>query len=276
MPGNYLLRGLVLPRLGRVTRLGLATRGDSQLTPDDVLTAVGRGINYLNWCGCPDGMREAIRGLGKRRGEVKIAVQLEARGGAEAKRELDVFLRELATNYLDVVTYYYVEHADEWAEIIAPGGAAEVLEGAREQGVVRAIGLTSHQRRLAAEIAESGRLDLLMIRYNAAHRGAEEDVFPITSRRNMPVVAFTCLRWGALLQPTPDDPPGFVPPPAADWYRFTLSHPAVSVALMAPRCGEELRQNLSLLDGWQALTPEQHAALAAHGQRVRRHAGAFP
>lgn len=42
-----------LPNLGRVCRLGLATRGNGQLTEDSVLEAIAEGINYLNWCGHP-------------------------------------------------------------------------------------------------------------------------------------------------------------------------------------------------------------------------------
>lgn len=265
-----------VPRLGRLCRLGLATRGNTSLEPDDVLHAVERGVNYLNWCGHPDGMRDTIRGLGARRREVRVAVQFHARTAKSARRELDETLRALHTDYLDVATYYYVEHPDEWEEIIAPGGAAEVLEEARRDGTVRAIGLTSHQRPLAARIAESGRLDLLMIRYNAAHRGAEEDIFPLTVRRNVPVVAFTCLRWGALLKSTPDDPPGFGVPSAADVYRFVLGQPAVAVALTAPNGRAELEENLTLLDDWRGLTADAFRQMTEHGDRVHRHAGRFP
>ena len=42
--------------------------------------------------------------------------------------------------------------------------------------------------------------------YNAAHRGAETDVFPVTAALGMPVVAYTALRWGALMRPTREDP----------------------------------------------------------------------
>ena len=269
-------RSRMFPELGEVVRLGLATRGNTCLTADSILTAVDQGIDYLNWCGHPDGMRDAIRRLGPKRRQVKIAVQFKARTGKHAQRELHSLLDDLQTDYLDVANYYYVEHADEWAEITAAGGAAEVLAEARQAGRVRAIGLTSHQRRLAAKIAESGQLDLLMVRYNAAHRGAEEDVFPVTSRLKLPVVAFTCLRWGALLKSTPDDPPGYAVPPASDWYRFALCHPAVGVALMAPDGDGELEENLRLLDDWRGFDPQEYERLCAHGNRVRRHAGGFP
>lgn len=265
-----------IPRLGRACRLGLATRGNTRLSRAAVEEALGRGINYLNWCGHPDGLQEAFRVLGPRRKDVFVAVQMEARSAAAARHELESSLDALNTEYLDVVTYYYVEHQDEWREITSPGGAAEALDAARDAGNVRAIGLTSHQRPLAAAAAASGRLDLVMIRYNAAHRGAETDVFPVTRRHGVPVVAFTGLRWGALLEPTPEDPPDFVVPRAPEWYRFVLSQPDVSVALMAPDGLDELRENLALLEDWRGLTAEESARLAAHGDRVYRHAGGFP
>src|SRR5262249_21774664 len=141
---------------------------------------------------------------------------------------------------VDVLTYYYVEEQSEWDEITGPGGAHEYCEKATRAGQVRFIGVTSHQRPLAAQMAKSGLLDLLMIRYNAAHRGAEQDIFPVADSLGIPVVVYTCLRWGALLEPTPDDPPGFVPPRAPAWYRFAMQSPSVTVALMAPDNRTEL------------------------------------
>ena len=257
-------------------RLGLATRGNTVLHPDDVHSAIERGVNYLNWCGHPDGMRDAVRERRSNRSDVMVAVQCSARTAKDAGQELQRLLRELNTDYLDVVTYYYVEQESEWAQITSQGGAAEVLESARSDGVVRAIGLTSHQRRLAAGWAQSGRLDLLMIRYNAAHRGAETDVFPVTRALGLPTVAFTCQRWSCLSAPTPDDPLGMQLPSAPEWYRFALSCPDVSVSLMAPNGRQELDGNLTLIDDWTACSPANWDALTAHGDRVRRHAGEFP
>ena len=262
--------------LGRLCRFGLATRGNTSLEADAVLEAVERGVNYLNWCEHADGLQAAVRQLGKRRQSVCLAVQLSARSADGARKELDGFLQALDTDYVDVVTYYYVEHLQEWEQILARGGAAETLEASRSAGQIRAIGLTSHQRPLAARAAASGRLDLLMTRYNAAHRGAEKDVFPVTTEHNISVVAFTCLRWGALLESTPDDPHRFRVPAAADWYRFVLCHPAVTVALMAPNGIGEFRQNLKLLDDWRGCSSDEYASLKAHGDRVHRHGGSFP
>ena len=259
--------------LPRAMRLGLATRGNTHLAPEDVAHAVERGVNYLNWCGYDDGLARAVRdGLIDRR-QVILALQLESRDAAGAEREFESGLRLLGTKRIDVVTFYYVERESEWRRITAPGGALEALTSFQDRRVVSLIGLTTHQRPLGVRCAESGKLDLLMIRYNAAHRGAEEDVFPVTDRLRIPVVAYTAQRWGALLKPTRADPPGYRPPPAREWYRFTLSHRSVSVALMAPNGRHELEDNLRLLDDWRPPSAEDLEILSAHGRRVRRHAG---
>lgn len=257
-------------------RLGLATRGNSHLKVDDVRLAIDKGVNYLNWCGYEDGMSQAIRELKSRRTELIIAIQLGARRASEAISEVEESLRDLKTEYIDIVTFYYVEHQSEWERIIGSKGAYEGLQKARESGKVRILGLTSHQRKLAASIVQSSKLDMLMIRYNAAHRGAEREVFPLTDAAKLPIVAFTCLRWGALLDNTPDDPHQFKPPSAGECYRFVLSNPSVSVALMAPDNRTELVENLKLLDDWRKMSPDEDKMMRAHGDRVYRIAGSFP
>jgi predicted aldo/keto reductase-like oxidoreductase len=221
-------------------------------------------------------MSEAVAELGLQRQKVAVAAQLEARDGEGAKQELEGLLDRLKSDYLDVVTFYYVETADEWHEILRPRGAMEFLQRAREQGLVRMIGLTTHQRALAADILRTRLLDLLMVRYNAAHRGAETEIFPLARRLETPLVTFTALRWKALLKTTHDDPAGFVPPPAREWYRFVLSEPAVSVVLMAPGNRAELVDNLNLLNDWREPTDAEFAVLREHGDWVRRNAGSFP
>ena len=260
-----------------VCRLGLASRGNTHLPVGSVRRAIDKGVNYLNWCGHADGLSQAVGQLSVAEGEnVVVAVQLSARRAEQADRELTAILQELQSDYVDVLTFYYVEAMAEWECINGSGGAMDVMRQACGDGKVRRLGLTTHQRKLGAQVARSRCLDLLMVRYNAAHRGAEQDVFPTTRSMHMPIVAFTCLRWGALLRSTPDDPLGFTPPDAADWYRFVLAQSDIAVALMAPNDHAELVENLKLLDDWRAPNPERLAMLKAHGDRVRQHGGGFP
>ncbi len=239
-------------------------------------------------------MSRAVAGLGGQRKDVVVAVQFKSRTADEAEQEFSWILEQLGTDYLDIATLYYVESEAERSEITAPGGAWEVLAARKRSGALKMIGLTSHQRSLAAGWAETGRpssaaetgaaassfdeqyrLDMLMIRYNAAHRGAEKDVFPVTRKRAMPVVTFTGLRWRALLEATSDCPEGFEPPSAAECYRFCLANPDVAVALAAPGDRSELEHTLTLLGDWRPPSEDSYEAMRSHGDRVRRRAGIF-
>jgi aryl-alcohol dehydrogenase-like predicted oxidoreductase len=264
-----------------VCRLRLASYGNTAITPEDVFYALGRGVNFLNWAGLAEGssngetFNTAVASLGIQRQSVVVCMQFGARYADDAAAELRSALALLRTDYLDVLTLYYVEQSAEWEEITSRTGALRYLQDAKRDGIVRRLGVTSHQRKLAAQMAQSGLLDLVMIRYNAAHRGAERDLFPVTEALGLPVIAYTALRWGALLGPTPDDPRGFSVPRAPDWYRFVLHHPAVAVTLAAPQTRAELEEDLHVLEATGPLEDEEYTALAAHGERVRRNAGKF-
>src|SRR5689334_9765985 len=73
-----------------VCRLGLAARGNSSLEPDDVLCAIDRGMNFLNWPGLAEGptpgdaMTAAVASLGERRKSVVVCAQFGARTAADA------------------------------------------------------------------------------------------------------------------------------------------------------------------------------------------------
>src|SRR5262245_10310183 len=189
-----------------VCRLGLAKHLSTGLTSDDVLYAVDQGMNFLNWPAFAEGevegdaFSEAIASLGVARERVVVCVQFGSATASDAGKELRGLLSILRTDHIDVLTLYYVEREEEWRQLQEPGGALGYLLDARRDGVVRRLGVTSHQRPLAAEMARSGLLDCVMIRYNAAHRGAERDIFPTTDELGVPVIAYTATRWGALMQ----------------------------------------------------------------------------
>src|SRR5262249_48922463 len=106
-----------------VCRLGLASHGRTGLTTADALDAVARGVNCLTWPGeadAPggaDAYSEAVAALGPRRDGVVVCAQFGARTAAEAAGELRSVLSILRTDYVDVLTFYYVERPGEWREL---------------------------------------------------------------------------------------------------------------------------------------------------------------
>jgi aryl-alcohol dehydrogenase-like predicted oxidoreductase len=157
------------------------------------------------------------------------------------RRSVERMLRKLGTEYLDVLQLYWLSKMSAFTPRVQ-----EEMVRLREEGKVRALGVSIHDRPRAGRLAEDSILDLLMIRYNAAHPGAEQDVFPHLARRRPAVVAYTATSWRRLLRA----PSGFDgrAATAGDCYRFCLGSPHVDVVLTGPRTAAELRDNLAAVE----------------------------
>lgn len=91
----------------------------------------------------------------------------------------------------------------------------------------RAIGVSFHDRRAAIEPVVTGEIELGLVRYNVAHRGAADDLFPHVRRRAARLYNFTSTaghvgpeRFAALGLPA-----GTWQPDLTDHYRYVLSRP---------------------------------------------------
>jgi len=225
----------------RVGRLGLA--GGYGAPAEAFEEAFERGCNYFYWGSMrKEGMRRAIMNLCGRgkRDDLVILLQSYTR----SPRLMEVFIkRALKSLRLDR------------AEILLLGWynrppARRILDRAlemKEKGLCRFLGLSGHNRPLFARLAGEGSFDLFHVRYNAAHRGADEEVFAALGQARPGLVTYTATRWGQLLK-AKYMPPGQEPPPASDCYRFALSHPAVDVCLCGPRDLAQMKEALRTLD----------------------------
>jgi aryl-alcohol dehydrogenase-like predicted oxidoreductase len=163
-------------------------------------------------------------------------------GHANLRRTLEKRLHQLRTDYIDVFLFLGVLKEKEFPEKVR-----EELRQFREEGKVRNIGLSTHDRKLAGKLAAEGAVDILMIRYNAAHRGAEQDIFPYLAEHRPTVLSYTATRWRYLLR-RPEGWPKDTPIPTAGMcYRFVLSNPNVHVCLTAPSNMRQLEENIDAL-----------------------------
>src|SRR5262249_35338459 len=92
---------------------------------------------------------------------------------------------------------------------------------------------------MARALVDELGLDVLMIRYNAAHRGAEKEILSTLPPERPGVVTYTATRWGKLLEPLGS----LGPMSAEECYRFALQHPRVSLVLTGAATWDELQQN---------------------------------
>ena len=137
----------------------------------------------------------------------------------------------------------------------------------REEGKIRILGASIHDRPRAGRLAQDSVLDLLMIRYNAAHPGAEVDIFPHLPAKKPIIAAYTATRWGKLLSP----PKGWSGPAASagDCYRFCLTNPNVDLVISAPKTATQMRENMKALElgplGDEEMTRMRALGRAVHG-----------
>ena len=79
-----------------------------------------------------------------RRKEVTLATKIPGRTADQARREIELSLKRLRTDHLDVLHIHMLKNLQDLAAIEAPGGVLEALHEARAQKITRAIGITCH------------------------------------------------------------------------------------------------------------------------------------
>jgi aryl-alcohol dehydrogenase-like predicted oxidoreductase len=244
----------------RVFRLGLAS--SYGIDESGVRAALERGVNYLFFTFRSTVMVNPIRDVLRREREklVIASVPSVAYLGGSVRRSAERTLKRLGIDYIDVFQLGWLGVGAAWT-----ASTVRELVHLKESGKVRALGVSIHDRPRAGRLAEDSPLDLLMIRYNAAHPGAESDIFPHLAKRNPAVVAYTATRWRKLLtRPSGWDGPV---PTAGDCYRFCLSSPHVDVVLSGPATTAQLDENLTGLQKGP-LTTDEEAWMRAFGKVV--------
>jgi aryl-alcohol dehydrogenase-like predicted oxidoreductase len=206
--------------------------------------------------------------LAARREDMIVATGSECRDVTELRAYIDRVRTLLDIDIIDIFVVEYVSPSDDLGALLAPGGVFGELAAWRDRGDIRYAGVSVHDRALSIELIESGHVDVLMHRYNMAHRRSEDRVLPAAQAAGIPLVAFTCTRWGTLLRGHrhwDDERPV---PSAADCYGFALSHPAVQVALTAPATVTQLRGNLDALESRLPLCADELGQWRDYGDLV--------
>ena len=227
-------------------RIGIGSTFDA---PRQVIeSAFDRGINYLYWGTVrqPD-FQLAMAHLAQRyRDEVILTIQSYSDDPNTITGEVE---EAVSTGGVDCYDFLLLGN-----RMTKPSEAyIEVFENLRARGLVRFVSLSSHNRPLIpdflAEYPEGlSPYELLMLRYNPVHRGAESDVFPHVTEENRPTIAsYTSTRWGHLLDPS-KMPEGHKPVSPRDCYRYALSNPAVDMIIAGPGSAEQMDEAISALE----------------------------
>jgi aryl-alcohol dehydrogenase-like predicted oxidoreductase len=225
----------------KVSRLGLSASYRPGVKA--VHAAIDEGVNFFFGFGIDTHLVKGLRAPFKG-GREKFVLATGAYnliiGYPNLRRTLEKRLRQFATEYIDVFMFLGVMKEKEF-----PAKALEELIRFKDEGKVKSIGISCHNRTFLGKLAAEGALDVLMLRYNAAHRGAERDVFPYLQTHDPGIVSYTSTRWTELMRRPRNWPKDGLIPDAGMAYRFVLSNPRVHVCVTAPTNERQLRENIA-------------------------------
>lgn len=253
-------------RLGR-TELSVGPLGVASgygIDTASLREAFDRGVNYwYHGSMRRPGMTRAVRELvaeGKR-DQLVLLLQSYTRWPWLLENSLERGLRQLRIDHADVLLL-------GWFNSMPSASILDRVEKLRARGLFRYLAISSHERTMFPVFAADPRFDILHVRYNAAHTGAERDVFPAMPKEGRPgIVAYTATRWGQLCDPG-KMPPGEAPLRGRDCYRFVLSNPDFDVCMTGPKSAEHMREALAALDEGP-LAPEEDARFRRIGAHLR-------
>jgi aryl-alcohol dehydrogenase-like predicted oxidoreductase len=206
---------------------------------DAIEAAFEEGCNYFYWGALRNAkMATAIRNIvnkGKR-SELIVVIQDFRRSRRGIEHSLMRGLKKLGLDNADVLLL-------GWYKNPPNPKVLDALEKLKEKQAFRYLGISGHKRTLFPELAKDPRYDLFQIRYNAANRGAEEDIFPLLPENRPGIVSFTATRRMSLVK-SKRIPADENRPTAGDCYRFVLTNPSVDVVITGPSNATHLKENL--------------------------------
>jgi predicted aldo/keto reductase-like oxidoreductase len=199
--------GIKVPILG----FGSGSRFLMYADDDQAIAALERaidlGITYIDTAHAYGNGRSEQR-VGRvmvtRRREVTLATKIPGRTAEEAKRQIEISLKRLQTDRLDILHIHALKNLDDLKAIEAKGGVLEAIYDARDQKITRAIGITCHADPHALQAAlERHDFDCTQMALNAgltsmtdnmkiAPAGAacfEQLALPVAQRKHLGVIA---------------------------------------------------------------------------------------
>jgi len=131
---------------------GAALWKEDQATADRVLDLLLEyGINHIDTApGYGDSELRIGPWMDRHRGDFFLATKTRERDYAGARADIHRSLERLRTDRVDLIQLHALFHPDQWDQALGPGGALEAAVEAREEGLVRFIGVTGHGWTVAA------------------------------------------------------------------------------------------------------------------------------
>ncbi len=252
--------------------------------------ALDLGVNYVDTAAAYGGpQRWSQRYIGqvmtRRRSQAFLTSKTNDRTRDGSLRLLEESLRLLQTDHLDLWQLHNVARMDQVEQIFGPGGAIEALTQARDQGLVRFLGVTGHaDPEVLMEALRRFPFDTILMALNAADRhqlSFAERLLPMAVERQMGIIGMKIPARSRILStwtPPPSDQqreferatrPGTITIKEAMYY--TLSLP-VSTVIIGCDSVSHVEENVRLARDFTPLSEREMASLSERTKDIARQA----
>jgi aryl-alcohol dehydrogenase-like predicted oxidoreductase len=128
--------------------LSSVSQAEADRTFDVIVEA---GINHLDIAASYGDAEVRVRPwLSRAPGRFFLATKTGEREGSAARAELERSLERMGVDHVDLWQLHNLVDPIEWDVALSPGGALEAAIAARDEGLVRFIGVTGHGAQVAA------------------------------------------------------------------------------------------------------------------------------
>lgn len=261
-------------------------QGKSYDTVKNVIdAAIEEGINYIDvFMSEPDIRTNIGKALEGRRDKVMIQGHIGAcwvngqykvsRDIAECEEAFDDLLARLQTDYIDVGFIHFVDKMSDWDSLPESEMMKYVLS-LKEKGVIKAVGMSSHDPVTAKKAVESGMIDVLMFSLNPAYdlvpaerdmteifneviegkkqdyssftlENARAELYRTCEEKGVAITVMKALAMGTLL--SSERSPLGVAMTEAQCIDYALGRPAVSAVMVGMQTASEVKKSVEYYD----------------------------
>ncbi|MHA1906799.1 MAG: aldo/keto reductase [Candidatus Thorarchaeota archaeon] len=138
------------------------------------------------------------KGIAGRRDSVVIATKSSSRNKKTAAEHIDLSLKRLDTDYIDIWQFHSVSKFTEYKTIIGKNGAMKAAQEALESGKIRHIGFTSHVLEVALKLVATDLFESVQFPFNFVNNDAAKELIPLAKKMNVGFIAMKPFAGGNL------------------------------------------------------------------------------
>ncbi|HOS69411.1 MAG TPA: aldo/keto reductase [Bacillota bacterium] len=186
----------------KVSRISLGGIPIQQLDQDDANKLIEKALEYgINFIDTARGytVSESLIGgaLSGKRQQVFLATKSMARDKEGFKRDIEISLNNLKTDYIDLYQFHNIINLQELEKVMAKGGALEAMLEYKDKGIIKSIGITGHSPEVIEKAIEYDVFETIQYPYNAVEtKGAE--FFRKAYEKNLGVIVMKPFAGGAI------------------------------------------------------------------------------